>query len=204
MCSKKVRHKKVGHFAFRSCPTYCICKPLFLLHICSKSSTFAGLFAKGHFSSLPIVLSFSSLPLPLSCSCQWSGKYFVYCPDLGDLRGPREILISGVLFPRAYSCLYTLHPTLYTLHFTLYSTGRLDARTARCSGSCRCCPLARGLKRSPRSTRRSGRNGANSTSSSRRYLRRVTHFRRGSPLREGRYYYRCSYLSLCSRSLHSE
>ena len=74
-------------------------KPIFLLHICSKSSTFAGLFAKGHFSSLPIVLSFSSLPLPLSCSCQWSGKYFVYCPDLGDLRGPREILISGVLFP---------------------------------------------------------------------------------------------------------
>ena len=39
-------------------------KPIFLLHICSKSSTFAGLFAKGHFSSLPIVLSFSSLPLP--------------------------------------------------------------------------------------------------------------------------------------------
>ena len=61
---KKLGIKKVGHFAFRSCPTYCICKPLFLLHICSKSSTFAGLFAKGHFSSLPIVLSFSSLPLP--------------------------------------------------------------------------------------------------------------------------------------------
>ena len=61
---KNLGIKKVGHFAFRSCPTYCICKPLFLLHICSKSSTFAGLFAKGHFSSLPIVLSFSSLPLP--------------------------------------------------------------------------------------------------------------------------------------------
>ena len=92
-------------------------KPIFLLHICSKSSTFAGLFAKGHFSSLPIVLSFSSLPLPLSCSCQWSGKYFVYCPGLGDLRGPREILISGVLFPA--SIFLPLHLTPYTLHLTL-------------------------------------------------------------------------------------
>ena len=35
------------------------------------------------------------------------------------------------LSPRAYSCLYTLHPTLYTLHFTPYSTGRLDARSVR-------------------------------------------------------------------------
>ena len=124
---KKLGIKKVGHFAFRSCPTYCICKPLFLLHICSKSSTFAGLFAKGHFSSLPIVLSFSSLPLPpvLFLPIVWQVFRLLSRPRR-FAGSPRNLDFWGA-FPAE-------PPRLYTLHFTLYSTGRLDAQNSHSYG----------------------------------------------------------------------
>ena len=125
-------------------------KPIFLLHICSKSSTFAGLFAKGHFSSLPIVLSFSSLPLPpvLFLPVVWQVFRLLSRPRR-FAGSPRNLDFWGA-FPREHIPAFTP----YTLHFTPYSTGKLGGRGVRSNGSSGSCPRRR--NRSPRATRCSG------------------------------------------------
>ena len=97
-------------------------KPIFLLHICSKSSTFAGLFAKGHFSSLPIVLSFSSLPLPpvLFLPVVWQVFRLLSRPRR-FAGSPRNLDFWGA-FPREHIHAFTP----YTLHFFYISSSRHD------------------------------------------------------------------------------
>ena len=128
--------------------------------------------------------------------------------ERGERRSERSAIISysyHAKFCRSSGGISHLIPlAVFFATRKVNSTGTLDGRKIHRS-ECSWNWCSRSRNRSPRYTRRSGsprRANSNSTSSSRRCLHRWANCRRGSPLRGGKYYCRCSYWSLYDHIHH--